>query len=122
MLPQLDRVAADMVVVAGGPALARSVSGEFAIDFALRYERRDQTVRAHRLRVRSLRVPGLPQPYPELLDGFAQALADEALGEVVLHRLGPQDLALADVMGLEPDTITVTAQGLAIGFAPKPAR
>jgi hypothetical protein len=118
LLPQADRIAADMVVEAAGPALANPASGEFDLDFALRYERSDRTIRASRLRVRSLRVSGLPAPYPELLDGFGQALAQQAFGEIVLHRLRPADLALADAMGLEPDTITVTGEGLVIGFAP----
>ncbi len=40
--------------------------------------------------------------------------------EVVLHRLRPQDLALPDGMGLHPGRITVTPEGLTIGFVPKP--
>jgi hypothetical protein len=39
--------------------------------------------------------------------------------EVVLHTLRPQDLALADTMGFEPGDITVTADGLVIGFVPQ---
>lgn len=121
-LPELNRMAADMVVVATGPALATTSSGAFDLDFALRYERSDRTIRAHRLRVRSLRVAGLPPPYPELLDAFRQSLAQQTFGEVVLHRLVAQDLALADVMGLEPESITVTADGLEIGFGTRPSR
>lgn len=118
LLPQANRIATDMVVVADGPALAAPSSGEFDLDFALRYERSDQTIRARKLRVRSLRVAGLPAPYPELLDAFGQALAQQSFGEIVLHRLRAADLALADGLGLEPDTITVTDDGLVIGFAP----
>ena len=36
-----------------------------------------------------------------------------------MHRLRPQDLMLADGMGLEPGAITVTAKGLVIGFVTK---
>ncbi len=120
LLPQANRIGADMVVVAAGPALARPSSGEFDLDFALRYERSDQTIRAWRLGVRSLRVAGLPPPYPELLDAFGQSLAQQSFGELVLHRLRPSELVLADGLGLEPDTIDVTDAGLVIGFAPKP--
>lgn len=116
-LPELNRMAADMVVVASGPALALPSAGAFDLDFALRYERSDRTIRAHRLRVGSLRVSGLPAPYPELLDAVRQTLAQRTFGEVVLHRLTAKDLALADVMGLEPDTISVVDDGLVIGFA-----
>ena len=45
----------------------------------------------------------------------------QSLRELVLQ-LRPQDLALPDAMGLEPDSITVTPQGLVIGFVTKPLR
>jgi len=38
----------------------------------------------------------------------------------VLHTLRPQDLALADTMGLQPGSITVTDKGLVVGFVNKP--
>jgi hypothetical protein len=115
-------MAASMVLTVAGPALARNAAGQFDLDFGLRYERGDQTLRAHDLRVRSLHIAGMPPPYPVLLEGVSQALADRSLGEVVLHRLRAQDLALAEVMGLEPDTVTVTAAGVVIGFAAKVMR
>ena len=118
LLPQDNRVAADLVAVLSGPALATPASAAFDVDFMLRYERIDRSIRAAQLRVRSLRVTGLPAPYPELLDGVGQAMAQQAFGELVLHRLKPSDLALPDSLGLEPDSITVIADGLVIGFAP----
>ena len=122
LLPELNRVAADMAVNADGPALAAPTTGSFDLDFALRYERSDRSIRAHRLRVRSLRISGLPAPYPDLLDAFREPLARQTFGEVVLHRLSTQDLALAETMGFEPDTITVVADGLVIGFAVRQPR
>ncbi len=122
LLPEANRLGTEMVLVAAGPGLEQPATGEFDLDFALRYERSDKTLRARGLRVRSLRVSGLPEPYPELLDGIAPTLAQQVFGEIVLHRLRPADLALADGLGLEPDTVTVTADGLVIGFAPKLAR
>lgn len=119
LLPDVNRVAAEMALVASGPALAAPSIGEFDLDFALRYERSDRTLRAHQLRIRALRVSGLPPPYPGLLDAFGQALAQQTLGEVVLHRLEARDLRLADAMGLEPESVTVTERGLVIGFGPR---
>jgi hypothetical protein len=111
-----------MVMQAAGPALRRSYRGSFDVDFALRYEPSDQSIRAHELRVHSLRLPGLPPQTLALLDAYSQALAEQALLEVVLHRLRPRDLALADAMGLQPGDITVTLEGLVIGFVAKGSR
>jgi hypothetical protein len=119
LLPDLNRLGGETAIEAAGPALQRSYRGSFDVDFALRYEPGDQSIRAHRVRVHSLRLPGLPPQTLRLLDAYGQALADQALLEVVLHRLRPRDLALADAMGLQPGDITVTPEGLTIGFVAK---
>ena len=122
LLPEENRVASEMLVDIAGPALRRNYTGSLDLDFELRYESMDQSIRAHRLRVHSLRVSGLPQRTAELIEAYGPTLAEESLHEVVLHRLRPQDLALADVMGLAPSTITVTSQGLTVGFEAKQTR
>ena len=122
LLPELNRLGTGMVVLAAGPALGRSYTGEFDLDFALRYEASDQSIRAHQLHVNSLRFPDLPPGPSELLNAYGPALAEQSLRDVVLHKLRPQDLALPDAMGLQPDSITVTSKGLVIGFVNKPPR
>lgn len=122
LLPDTNRLATDMVVQAAGPVLRRSYTGAFEVDFGLRYEASDQTIRAHQLRVNALRFPDLPPGPAELLNAYGPALAEQTLQDAVLHQLRPQDLALPDAMGLQPDSITVTAQGLAITFVNKPMR
>lgn len=122
LLPEQNRLGAEMVVDAAGPALARSSTGNFDVDFALRYEASDQSIRAHQLRVNALRLSGLPPGPAALLQAYGPGLAEQALYEVVVHKLRPQDLMLADGLGMEPGKITVTARGLLIGFVPKKPR
>jgi hypothetical protein len=122
LLPELNRLASEMILEAAGPALRRRYRGSFDVDFALRYVPSDQSIRAHELRVHSFRLPGLAPQTLQLLEGYGQAFAEQALLEVVLHRLGPRDLALADAMGLQPGDITVTDEGLVIGFVVKQGR
>lgn len=122
LLPEQNRLGTEIVVDAAGPALARNSTGTFDVDFALRYEASDQSIRAHQLRVNSLRLSGLPPGPAAVLEAYAPALANQTLLEVVVHKLRPQDLMLADGLGLEPGTITVTAKGLVIGFVTKQPR
>lgn len=122
LLPELNRLASEMAMQVAGPALRRSYRGSFDVDFALRYEHSDQSIRAHELRVHSFRLPGLPAQTLQLLNAYGQALAEQVLLEVVVHRLRPRDLALTDTMGLQPGDITVTPEGLTIGFVAKPGR
>jgi hypothetical protein len=120
LLPAQNRLRAAMVVDAAGPALNRSHQGTFDLDFALRYEPTDRTLRAHQLRIDRLRFPSLQPSVVELLNTYAPALAEQSLREVVLHRLQPQDLRMADAMGMQPGAITVTDSGLVIAFVLKP--
>ncbi|NPC55670.1 DUF1439 domain-containing protein [Caenimonas soli] len=122
LLPEQNRIASEMLVDVAGPALRRSYTGALELDFELRYEPADQSIRAYRLQVHSLRLSGLPPRTAEMLEAYGPRLAEQSLREVVLHRLRPKDLALADTMGLQPSTITVTSQGLVVGFETKQAR
>lgn len=120
LLPEQNRLRAEMVVEAAGPALNRSHRGSFDLDFALRYEAGDRTLRAHQLRIDRLRFPTLQPSVVDLLNTYGPALAEQSLREVVLHRLKPQDLRMADAMGMQPGPITVTPEGLVITFVLKP--
>lgn len=120
LLPEQNRLSAGMVVEATGPALRRSQTGLFEVDFALRYEASDRTIRAYQLRFRRLHFAGLLPAASELLNLYGPALAEQSLQEVVLHQLRPQDLAMADGLGMQPGSITVTDAGLVIGLVVKP--
>lgn len=120
LLPEQNRLGAAMVVVAAGPALRNSYTGSFDVDFALRFEASDRTLRATQIRVRKMELPGLRPDVANLVAGFGPAMAEQALREVVLHQLKPQDLALPDGLGLQPGAITVTDKGLRVELVPKP--
>ncbi len=119
LLPALNRMGAEMVVHAAGPALQRRHQGTLEVEFALRYEPTDRTLRAHQLRLARLQFPSLQPGVVALLNSYGPALAERTLLEVVLHTLRAQDLALPDTLGMQPGDITVTSQGLTIGFVPK---
>ena len=121
LLPEENRLGTRMLVRAAGPALRRPHGGDFDLEFALRYEPADRSIRAQRLRVQSLHIEGLPPRSAALLQRSATDLAEQQMLEIVLHRMKPADLALADTMGLQPGDITVTPDGLLIGFVNKTA-
>lgn len=110
------RMGARAAVQAAGPALRRRYPGILDVDFALRYEPADLTLRAHQLRVVSLQLTGLPREAEALLNAYVPALARQTWADVVLHTLRAQDLALPDALGLRPDRITVDDDGLLVSF------
>ncbi|MEZ5643990.1 MAG: DUF1439 domain-containing protein [Burkholderiaceae bacterium] len=119
VIPAQNRMLADMSVQAAGPALHRAHRGQLEVDFGLRYVAADRTVRAHSLRFRRLRFPTLPASTEQLLSTYGTPLAEQTLQELVLHRLEPRELALAEALGLEPSTITVTDTGVLVGLVPR---
>jgi hypothetical protein len=120
LLPESNRLSAELAVQAAGPALERIHAGSFALEFGLRYEPSDRSIRATGLRLQRLQFPTLQPGVVALLNAYAPALAEQSMRDVVLHQLQPKDLALADLLGWQPGSITVTDTGLVIGFVAKP--
>lgn len=118
-LPQDNRLGAEFTLTAGGPALRRELQGLLDLDFALRYEPIDRTIRARQPRVNVFQIAGLPREAADSLVAYGPALAEHALHDLVLHQLRPEDLALADTMGLQPGAIHVESAGLVVEFVPK---
>jgi hypothetical protein len=122
LLPAQNRLRAEMPVTAAGAALARTQQGSFTVDFALRYEHSDRSLRAHQLKVYRFRFPGLQPEAVDLLNTYAPALAEQSLREVVLYQLPQKEAAMADLLGLRPGQITVTEQGLLVELVQRPTQ
>jgi hypothetical protein len=121
LLPARNLLGATLRAQVGGLQVPQMRTGELDTAFALRYEAADQTVRAHRPEILDMRWPGLPPDTLQALRGLLPGLM-EHVGEVVLHKLSPRDLALADTMGFEPEELQVVEDGVVIFFGPKPRR
>lgn len=118
--PERARIQAVMPMEAAGALLQqRRYDGVLDVDFALRYEASDRTLRATDITLNALRVQGLAEPWAALLERSGAQLAAQSLREVVLHQLRTQDLATLDGLGLQPGTIRVTAKGLVVDLEPR---
>jgi hypothetical protein len=122
LLPSRNLLGAALATQASGLQLQNLPEGEVDVVFALRYEARDQTVRAHEMEVLDVRWPGLPREAFDVLQRVLPTMAREGVGEVVLHKFSRRELALADTMGFEPEKMTVVDDGLLIVFGPKKQR
>jgi hypothetical protein len=122
LLPARNKLGATLLLQAQGASLRQPESGEVDLVFALRYEATDRSLRAHEPEVLDLRVSGLSADGAQVFRRVLPRLAREAMGDIVLHRFTPRELALADTLGIEPDAITVEHDGIVVGFVPKPSR
>ncbi|QNP47537.1 DUF1439 domain-containing protein [Diaphorobacter aerolatus] len=119
--PERNRLNTVLAVVASGPLLqARNYQGALDVDFSLRYEASDRTLRATDLQVNGLRMEGLNPQAESMLQQYGTTLAQRSLQEVVLYQLTDKDLALVNGLGLEPGKFTVTPKGLVITLQNKP--
>ncbi len=120
LVPERDQLNAVLDVQAGGLLLnGQRPRGVLDVDFGLRYEPSDRTVRAQRVQVNGLRIAGLPPASAEALARYGTPLAAQALEGAVLHTLRPEDLALADGLGVQPGRIAITRAGIVVEFAPR---
>lgn len=122
LLSARDKLGAGLVVQLGGMQLRPTLPGEIDLVFALRYEASDQTVRARQPEILAMRWPGLPAATLQQLQRSLYPVIREAVGEFVLHKFAPRDLALADTMGFEPESFRVVDDGVVIVFGPKQGR
>ncbi|MEN9671397.1 MAG: hypothetical protein RL018_1674, partial [Pseudomonadota bacterium] len=79
----------------------------------------DRTLRATAIRFKQLNFPSLQPMASDMLNLYGQTFSEKALLEVVLHTLKPQDLGMADGLGMQPGSITVTEKGLVVDFVKK---
>jgi hypothetical protein len=121
LLPARNRLGATLLTQVDGAQLPERSAGEVDLLFALRYEATDQTVRAHHAEIADLRWPGLAADARAALQALLPGVA-RRLGELVLHKFSPAQLAVAETMGFEPEEITVLADGVMVFFGPKPRR
>lgn len=119
LLPERNALRSVLQAELSGPVLRRSYGGHLDLDFALRYEATDRTLRAHQIRVNSLAIDELAPAMADMLTTYANAVAEQALGQVVLYQLQGKELELVDSLNMEPGAITVTPQGLSVALVQK---
>ena len=121
MIPERNMLNAVIPAELSGKVLKEKYRGDLNVDFALRYEPSDRSLRAYQIKVNQLNMEGLAPGLGEMLGTYATTLADQALGQVVLYQLQDKDLALVDALAIEPGAITVTAGGLRVALVQKSA-
>ena len=119
LLPARNQLGAGLVATLSAPGEPQR-TGEIDVAFRLRYEASDRSVRAHALEILAIRLPGVAPEFVQALERLAPLAAREAVGEVVLHRFSPRELAVPDTMGFVPEAFEVVDDGVWILFGPKP--
>lgn len=118
-LPQSNRIATEMRLMAAERLLNRSWEGRIGLSHGLRYEPSDLSVRLTQLQVDRLDVSGAPSALESQLTRVANLLAEQMLQDYPVHRFRPEDLRGLKGLRYVPAGIRVTSSGVAINLEPQ---
>jgi hypothetical protein len=127
LLPEANRVGTELDLNFFDRLGGRRYTGTMSLDYGLRFERSDSSVRLTNVRVKSVKLANLPEPYNSALAGALPGLAEQLLADYPVHTFSEQDMMLVGGLGFEPGEIKVTPTGLRVTLdpmnfsAPKPA-
>jgi hypothetical protein len=122
LLPQENRIATELDVTAGQALLRQAFNGRLGLTYGLRYEPEDASVRLADVRVVRFELDGVPDAMQTRMGRIGALLAEEVLSGFVVHRFKPEELRIAQGLGLRPGGINVTGRGLALTLEPADKR
>lgn len=116
LLPDSGRLATELQLDIAERLLQSTHPASLALDFGLRFEPADRTVRMHSVRVQKLVFTRLAPAYQTLMNRYAPRLAERAFDGQVLHQISEPDWNKLQMLGLQPGEFKVTPQGLSLDF------
>jgi hypothetical protein len=119
-----NRLATELTLSGSERRSGRSLQGRLALDYGLRYEPADGSIRLVQPRVDSLQlgeVQGLSPRRAAMAQQMGIALAERLLDDLVLYRVSAERLATLSRAGFQPGTLQVQPDGLEITIEPLPA-
>ena len=96
--------------------------GTLGLDYAVRFEPADNTVRVSGVRVERFEINGASIVTRGQLERIGSELAQQLLNERVVYTLRPKDVEAVEGRGYRPSELRVTRSGLAITLLPVPPR
>lgn len=119
LLPESNRIATELDVAVSERLFRNSFQGQLAMDYGLRFEPSDNSIRMTGVKVNRLRFSGVPEWYESVVNGLAPFLAERLLNDFSLHQISPKDLQGVQGWGYTPDSFKITPEGLSISLLPK---
>ena len=121
LLPESNRIATELDVNLTERLLRTAFTGSLAMDYGLRFEPSDNSIRMTDVKVSSLQFAGVPERYQPLVNSLAPRLAERLLNDFSLHQINAKDLGVVNGWAYAPGGFQVTPQGLTISLTPRKA-
>jgi len=119
LLPQGNRVGTELDVTALDRLFGSSAMGHVKLDYGLRFQPSDHTIRMTQVRVRELTLSSGSNELRGAAQRIGGLVAENALENLVLYRMKPGQADEMDRLGLVASPITVTPTGLHMSVSPR---
>ncbi len=119
LIPQGNRVGTELDVSALDRLFGSSANGHVKLDYALRFQASDHTIRMTQVRVRELTLSSGSSNLHGAAQRIGGLVAENALENLVLYRMKPAQADEMDRLNLVASPITVTPQGLHMSVSPR---
>ena len=116
MLPERNRIATDLDLSAAERLSGRVVRGRMALEYALRYEPSDASVRITAVRVQDVQLQLDAAPLSASGTRIAGLLAERLLEDFVLYRADAERVRLLQQLGISTAEVEVLRDGLVLRF------
>ena len=121
LIPQGNRVGTELDVTALDRLFGSTAMGHVKLDYGLRFQPSDHTIRMTEVRVRELTLSSGSNNLRGAAQRIGGLVAENALENLVLYRMKPSQADEMDRLGLVASPITVTPQGLHMTVSPRPS-
>ena len=118
LLPDRNRLGTVMGMRVAEPFTGRAYEGQIELDYGLRFDAAERTIRMADVHVSRLDFPGAPAAVRSLLAGSAPRVAEHALDGMALYQVPSEQMAVVNGLGWRVGGLNVTAQGLRVDLLP----
>ena len=119
LIPQGNRVGTELDVTALDRLFGSTAMGHVKLDYGLRFQPSDHTIRMTQVRVRELTLSSGSNNLRGASQRIGGLVAENALENLVLYRMKPAQADEMDRLNLVASPITVTPQGLHMTVSPR---
>ena len=120
--PEANRLATEFEVLVSDRVFHGQHRGTIALNYGLRFEASDNSVRLTNVRIDRFEIDGAPALLRQQLDRLGVQLAEQTLNERPVYTLRPKDVEAVQGRGYRPGDIRVTSTGVVVTLLPDSPR
>jgi hypothetical protein len=119
LLPEQNRIASEFDLLAVERLLGSRSQGHVVLDYALRFEPSDHTLRLTQVHVRDLRLESGPNALHGAAQRIGTLMAEELIENLPVYKMKQSQVDRMEQLDLTPGPITVTPRGIQMAIVPK---